>query len=140
MKRLAFAVVVVVLSAVMAFGAVQDFGKFTVNVPAGWTATQDEETVGIVKDDNSASVSISYDSLDGSTLEEVADAFLEALNGKNPAKAAEGVYTFTMTNANGVESMCYVTGDDKNYGLVVVTGGENAPDEVSAIMDSLQDK
>ena len=45
-----------------------------------------------------------------------------------------------MTNANGVESMCYVTGDDKNYALIVVTGGENAPEDVSAIMNSLKDK
>ena len=140
MKRLAvLAAVLAVFSVAMAFGEVKDFGKFTINVPAGWTATPDGETVGIVKDDNSASMSITYDSLDGSTLKEAADAFVEALNGKGLANN-DGLYTFTMTNANGVESKCYLTGDDKNYGLIVVTGGENAPDEISAMMDSLQEK
>ena len=140
MKRLAvLAAVVAVFSAAMAFGAVQDFGKFTVDVPAGWTATPDGETVGIVKNDNTASISISYDSLDGASLKEVADAFVEALNGKGLAQDGD-VYTFSMTNANGVESQCFLSGDDKNYGLVVVTGAENAPEEVSAIMDSIKDK
>ncbi|MBQ7214852.1 MAG: hypothetical protein IJS39_02580 [Synergistaceae bacterium] len=84
MKRLAVlaAVFAVVLSAAAAFAGIQDFGKYTVNVPAGWTATPDGETVGIVKDDNTASMSITYDSLDGSSLKEAADAFVEALNGK----------------------------------------------------------
>ena len=140
MKRLAvLAAVVAVFSAAMAFGAVQDFGKFTVDVPAGWTAEQDGETVGIVKNDNTASMSISYDSLDGASLKEAADAFVEALNGKGLAQDGD-VYTFTMTNANGVESKCFLSGDDKNYGLIVVTGAENAPEEVSAIMDSIKDK
>ena len=140
MKRLVvLAAVVAVFSATMAFGAVQDFGKFTVDVPAGWTAEQDGETVGIVKNDNTASMSISYDSLDGASLKEAADAFVEALNGKGLAQDGD-VYTFTMTNANGVESKCFLSGDNKNYCLMVVTGAENAPEEVSAIMNSLTEK
>ena len=140
MKRLVvLAAVVAVFSAAMAFGAVQDFGKFTVDVPAGWTAEQDGETVGIVKNDNTASMSISYDSLDGASLKEAADAFVEALNGKGLAQDGD-VYTFTMTNANGVESKCFLSGDNKNYCLMVVTGAENAPEEVSAIMNSLTEK
>ena len=123
----------------MAFAGVQDFGKYTIDVPAGWTAEPDGETVGIVKNDNSASMSITYDSLDGASLKEVADAFVEALNGKGLTQDGEA-YTFTMTNANGVDSKCYLTGDDKNYGLIVVTGGENAPEEVSAMIDSLTEK
>ena len=140
MKRSAvLAMAAVILAAAAAFAGVQDFGKFTVDVPAGWTATPDGETVGIVKNDNTAAVSITYDSLDGASLKEIAEAFVGALNGKG-LKDEGGVYSFTMTNENGVESKCYVSGDDKNYGLIVVTGGENAPDEVSAIMDSLTDK
>ena len=84
-------------------------------------------------------MSITYDSLDGASLEEIADVFFESLHGENPAKDGE-VYTFTMTNEHGVESKCFLSGDDKNYALIVVTGGENAPDEVSAIMDSIKEK
>ena len=140
MKRFTvLAVLAVVLSAAMAFAGVQDFGKFTVDVPAGWTAEQDGETVGIVKNDNTAAVSITYDSLDGATLKEAADAFAQELGGKG-LKDEGGAYSFTFTNENGVESKCYISGDNKNYALIVVTGGENAPDDVVAIMDSLQEK
>ena len=139
MKRLAAAAVVVVISAAMAFGAVQDFGAFTIDVPAGWTAERDGETVAFTKNDNTASMSITYDTTDGASIKEIADAFVEALNGKGLAKDGEG-YTFTMTNANGVESKCFLTGDDKNYALIVVTGGENAADDVAAMMDSLTEK
>ena len=139
MKRLAAAAVVVVISAAMAFGAVQDFGAFTIDVPAGWTAERDGETVAFTKNDNTASMSITYDTTDGASIKEIADAFVEALNGKGLAKDGEG-YTFTMTNANGVESKCFLTGDAKNYALIVVTGGENAADDVAAMMDSLTEK
>ena len=140
MKRLAvLAVVLAVFSAATAFAKVQDFGAYTVDVPAGWTATPDGNTVGIVKDDNSAAISITYDKLDGATVEKMADAYLEALGGKNPSVNGE-IYTFTTTNANGVDSECYVYGDNKNYALIVVTGRENAPQEVGAILDSMNDK
>ncbi len=92
-----------------------------------------------MKNDNSAAVSITYDSLDGATLKEAAEAFCKELGGKD-LKDEGGAYSFMFTNANGVESKCYISGDEKNYALIVVTGGENAPDEVVAIMDSIKEK
>ena len=139
MKGLAAVAVVAVLAATAAFGAVQDFGAFTIDVPAGWTAERDGETVAFTKNDNTASMSITYDTTDGASIKEIADAFVEALNGKGLKKDGDG-YTFAMTNANGVESKCFLTGDDKNYALIVVTGGENAADDVAAMMDSLTEK
>ena len=47
MKRLAVAVIAVVLSAAVAFGAAQDFGAFVIDVPDGWTASVDG-TTGII--------------------------------------------------------------------------------------------
>ena len=139
MKRLAAAAVVAVLAATAAFGAVQDFGAFTIDVPAGWTAERDGETVVFMKNDNTASMSITYDTTDGASLKDIADEYVEALKGKGLTKEGDG-YKFTMTNANGVESKCYIAGDEKNYALFVVTGGENAPDDVAAMMDSLEEK
>ena len=134
MKRLSLAVLFVAL-----FAAVQDFGAYTVDVPDGWTAEQDGETVGIVKNDNSAAVSITYDSTDGASTQEIAEAFVQALNGKN-LQGEGDAFTFEMTNANGVDSKCFVFAENGKYALVVATGIENAPDEISAIMDSLEDK
>ena len=139
MKGLAAVAVVAVLAATAAFGAVQDFGAFTIDVPAGWTAERDGETVAFTKNDNTASMSITYDTTDGASLKEIADAFVDALKGKGLKKDGDG-YTFTMTNENGVESKCFIAGDNKNYALIVVTGGENAPDDVAAMMDSLTEK
>lgn len=139
MKRIIIAAVLTAIFASLAFGAVQDFGKFTMDVPAGWTATPDGETIGFVKNDNSASMSITVDSTEGASLKEIADAFVQALNGKDLKKDGDG-YSFGMTNANGVDSKCFLDGDDKNYALIVVTGIENAADEISAMMDSLTEK
>ena len=139
MKRLSLAVLFVALFAAVAFAAVQDFGAYTVDVPDGWTATPDGETVGIVKDDNSAAVSITYDSTDGASTKELADAFVEALNGKN-LEGSGDAFTFEMTNANGVDSKCFLFAENGKYALIVATGIENAPDEISSIMDSLHDK
>ena len=82
MKRLLTALTLVAIFAAASFAAVQDFGDFTVDVPAGWTATKDGSTVGLVKDDNTASASITVDSTDGASAKELADAFVSELNGK----------------------------------------------------------
>ena len=139
MKRLSIALLITALFAAASFAAVQDFGAFTVDVPEGWTATQDGETVGIVKNDNSAAVSISYDSTDGASAQELAEAFVSALNGRD-LQGGNNAFTFAMTNASGVESTCYLYTENEKYALVVVTGKENAPDEVDAIVGSLKDK
>ena len=47
MKRLLIALTLVAVFAAASFAGVQDFGKFTVDVPEGWTATQNGETVAI---------------------------------------------------------------------------------------------
>lgn len=139
MKRLLIALTLVVVFAAASFAGVQDFGKFTVDVPEGWTASQDGETVAIVKKDNTASMSITVDSTDGSSLKELADAFVEALGGRN-LQVSDGTYQFEMTNANGVDSKAVLSGDDKNYALFVMTGIENAREDMSKILDSVKEK
>ena len=139
MKRLFTAAALVALFAAAAFAGVQDFGKFTVDVPEGWTATADGETVGIVKNDNTASASITVSETEGSSLKEIADAFVQALGGKNLA-ADNGAYTFEFTNQNGVDSKAVLSGDDKNYALIIMTGVENAPDDFGKIINSLTEK
>ncbi|MBQ7594993.1 MAG: hypothetical protein IJU48_11680 [Synergistaceae bacterium] len=139
MKRSLLVLALVVFAATAAFAEVKDFGPYTIDVPAGWTAEQDGETVGFVKNDNSASMSISYDTTDGATLKEIADAFVEALKGKN-LKETELGYNFQMTNDSGVESDCLVIGDKDHYALIVVTGGENAEAEVMGMIASIEEK
>ena len=139
MKKLFLALTLVAVFAAASFAGVQDFGKFTIDVPEGWTATQDGETVGIVKNDNSAALSISVDSTEGASLKEIADEFVKALNGRN-LTFTDGTYQFEMTNANGVDSKAVLSGDDSKYALFVITGAENAPDEITKMLDSVKEK
>ena len=140
MKRIfGLAVVFAALFAAAAFGA--QFGRLSVEVPAGWTATQEDSTVGIVKNDNSASMSITLASKDGASLEELAAAYAQQLNGSAPQKMTEGKfagdYVFEFTNANGIKCEGLVSGDDTDYILIVVAGADNAQAELEAIMDSI---
>ena len=72
-------------------------------------------------------------------MKELADAFVEALKGKNLKAEGDG-YTFEFDNGNGVTSRGVLNGDKDHYALVVITGLENAPDEVMAIVNSIQEK
>lgn len=141
MKRslAAIAVLAVVLSAASAFGFVQQFGKFSVDVPEGWGANQEGPTVILIKNDHSASMSISVAPTEGMNRKALAEAFVKELNGRDLERDDDGDYTFTMTNANGVDSHALLTGDDEEYCLFVMTGIENARDEMMAILGSVKD-
>ena len=139
MKRLALSALVLALTAACAFGGVQDFGRFTIDVPAGWTATQDDSTVGIVKNDNTASLSITIDSTEGTPLKDIAEEFSKAFSGTKPEADSDGDYSFEF-NQNGVNSHCIITSEEGEYALLVLTGLENAPDDMSAILGSFKMK
>ena len=140
MKRFALAALVVALTAVCAFGAVQDFGKFTLDIPTGWTATQDGSTVGIVKDDNTASMSITIDSTEGAALKDIAEELSKELSGTKPEADSDGNYSFDFMNQNDVNSHCIITAEEGEYALLVLTGSENAPDDMTAILGSFKMK
>lgn len=137
MKRLVLAALLALALTSAAFAGVQDFGEFKADIPAGWTATKDGETVGIVKNDNTASMSVTVDSTDGASLEEIANAFVAELKGKDLKKDGEA-YTFTFDNGNGVNSDAVIVTDSGKYALIVVTGRENAPEEVAQILSSIK--
>lgn len=135
MKRLAvLSVMAVLFTAACAFGAVQDFGKFTLDIPAGWTASQDGSTVVVVKADNSAAMSITLDSAEGASLEELAAAFAKELNASDPKPTGDGDYTFSFKDQNGVDSNCLLSGGAGMYVLIVMTGDDVAG--MTAIRDT----
>ena len=103
MKRFAaiISVLAVVLTASAAFAVVQDFGEYTADVIDGWTAVRQGETVYFVKNDNSASWSVTISELPGSaSLEQYAKDVMKQLKGsgfKFDGKSCE----FKFKNANG---------------------------------------
>ena len=140
MKRiLGLVVVFAALFATAAFG--EQFGDLSIEVADGWTASQEGSTVAIIKDDNTASLSITLESADGASLEELANAFAQKLGGSAPQLMTEGVfegdYAFEFTNANGVKCDALISGGDTYYLLIVVAGGDNAQDEIIAMISSI---
>lgn len=120
-----------------AFGAVQDFPKFKIDVPSDWTASQQGPTVILLANDKSASISITVAPMEGVSLEDLAKAFSKEFNGSAPT-ATDGGFGFTFT-AGAVPSHAFIADnpDTKEYVLVAVTG-ENP--KVEEILNSLQDK
>ena len=136
-KRIGVLSVLAVLAfSAAAFAAVQDFKDFTVDVPEGWTATQDGTTVAVVANDKSASVSITVDKREGKEPKDLAAAFAQALKGSEPV-LEDDVYHFDFKNESGVESRGILSADDERYFLLVITG-QNP--ELEALIDSIQGK
>ena len=126
------------LMAATAFAGVTSFTKFKVNVPNGWSSSQDGDTVILIADDKSASVSITVASTNGMSLKDLADAFVKQLKGGNLQKVDDDGYTFTFKAGDGpIESTAIITSDDKEYFLFVTTG-EHA--QFEDIMNSIEDK
>jgi hypothetical protein len=126
------------LTAATVFAEVKSFPKFKVNVPAGWETSQEGPTVGLVAKDQSASISITVDDMQGKALKDLAAAMSQELKGSAPQANPEGGYEFTFKQGE-VESSVFISADDngKQYYMIVVTG-ENP--QIAEILNSLEEK
>lgn len=136
MKRLiALSVLLVVLLSSAAFGARQDFGKFSVDVPKGWRAEQDGSRVTLTKGNMIMEIelaSMGKQSLD-SKAEEIARHY-----GSSDCEDIEDYYTFTYVE-DGIESFGRVSEPKKGmYLLVLITPHDN--DVMFDIEDSIRVK
>ena len=74
MKRIIFlALIIFALSSSFAYGEVQEFAKFSMDIPADWTAKEEGVTVSVSKNDNSASILVTISELGQLTLEQIAE-------------------------------------------------------------------
>ncbi len=107
MKRFAVAVVFVVLLAMAASGAVQDFGEFTLDIPKGWTVKENktaEESIfmDIIKNDKSSSMSVSYEINEEYPVEDLIQDWANMeQTATEPERTRDGFYTFTFKNNKG---------------------------------------
>lgn len=132
-----FLILVTLIFSASAFATVQDFKDFTLDVPDGWTATQDGATVIVIANDKSASVSLTVDKKNGVEAKDLAAAFAKQLNGSEPVLEDE-VYHFTFkNNDSGVESRAILETDDEKYLLTVITGDNP---EITSIVESMEQK
>ncbi|MBQ3446379.1 MAG: hypothetical protein IJG37_01890, partial [Synergistaceae bacterium] len=95
------------LALVLSAGAfAQDFGKFTVDIAPGWTATEQNGTAVITKNDNSAQLTISIADAGGATKQQLAEAFVEEFKKSfkevsAPVADSDGDYSWDMVTSNG---------------------------------------
>ena len=130
------AVSAVLAFSVAAFAEVKDFKDFTVDVLDDWTAAQDGTTVAVTANDKSAAISITVDTTNEASMKDLAAAFVEKLKGSG-LEEEDGVFTFTFTNENGVDSKAILNGEEGKFCLIVITG-ENP--KMSDILDSVKEK
>lgn len=142
MKRLlALSLVLAVLLSSVAFGAVQDFGKFTLNIPEGWTAKiaegNDPEYCTVDITGNDSSISFTYAPTNGYSLEDLLEDWtnMEPTSSK-PERTNDGYYMYTYKNEEGKKVVCYVRAesDGKMYTSSEMTG--NDTQTMTAIRDS----
>ncbi|MBR1657267.1 MAG: hypothetical protein IJ697_02240 [Synergistaceae bacterium] len=144
MKRsLALAAVLVLVLTAAAFA--QDFGKFSLDVADGWTASQEGPTAVITKNDNTASLSITVAPHEGNSKPALADAFVAEFKNSfaevgKPVADADGDFSWEMKTANGAVSQANLSADDKDFILIVLTNAEAAPDDIAKMLGSFTQK
>ena len=115
MKRFVLSALAVALAASCAFGAVKDFGEFTLDIPQGWTAELSDEdtqpgfyTVNIEKTDKSSLMLFSYGQTYGAAIEDMVEdwANMEEDSSK-PKRTSDGYYMFTYKNGEGKKATVY---------------------------------
>ena len=117
MKRLSLATVILILSVVAAFGAVRNFGKFTLDIPQGWSVDTDDSEPGVYsvileKKDGSSFVSVVYGSTDGRSLEYWLDEWISSEeSASKPKRTSDGYYVYTYKNGEGKKTTCYIRGE-----------------------------
>lgn len=146
MKRaVILAAMMAMLTVAAAFGAVQDFGKFTVDVAEGWKTDQYYETVSITKYDETASMSLMMDSRRGKSAKQLMNFYIENFRGgfaeiTEPKKFEDSGYHWMMTGLNGERSYVMFDVYGRDYMLIIMTGLEAAPEEMSAMLRSVNVK
>ncbi|MBQ4468563.1 MAG: hypothetical protein II917_00290 [Synergistaceae bacterium] len=146
MKRLTLAAILVLALSLSAFGAVQDFGEFTINVLDGWTAQFQAPNAIITKNDNTAQLVVTISETGGASLGDIAAAVANSFaeqgftNITTPAADSDGDYSFEGLNPQGAKSHVLITGSGNEFCMFTMTGLENAAEEIQAMIGSLAGK
>ena len=117
MKRLlALSLVLAVLLSSAAFGAVREFGRFTVNVPKGWKVDHEGSRVTLMK--GRMIMEILCKSTGGKSIDDIAQEIAEQY-GSDDMEDIEDYYTFTYTE-DGVECFGRVSNPKRGIYLLVL--------------------
>ncbi|MBQ7154889.1 MAG: hypothetical protein IJR85_04975 [Synergistaceae bacterium] len=136
MKRVILCVMMLAWSS-LACADIQEFRYFSLDVPDGWTATEDGAVVTVTDDAKISSLAITADSPEGRSIEELAVLFSRELNGSDPEKDEDGAYTFEF---DGGDSQAVIDGDEDLYLMIIGKGIEKNGEVMAEILGSLEMK
>ena len=138
MREITLCALGVLLWSMSAWAEVQVFElppvRFTVDVPDGWTAVDEGAAITLRADDAEASVSFAVGPLGEASLEEMVEAFMEQLKGRD-LEVEDDVYMFSFRDLTGHGSFALIVDvDGENYMVMSLTGYDDVMED---IIDSL---
>ena len=135
MKRICSLILAILIMAGIASAEVREFTKLSINVPEGWSAEEIAGTVAAVKDDKTASLTISVEQYEnGRNLADTAQLYSESFKGTTPKPAQNGGYTFSFNKEN---TQAIIYGGIRSYILITITGIINAPEDFKTMTASM---
>ena len=153
MKRLLVLAVMLVLSlSLSASGEVHDFGRFTIDVPEGWTVSQKNATSAVTRNDGMAQVAVTISDSEGKSVNEILDMLVKAYKANGftdittpePDKDSEGYYSFNSVNPYGAACIEYVkvVDDEARMISIVIARGheESAAGVIQKMLDTVKMK
>ena len=135
MKKLCALILGLVLTAGTACAELQTFGNISLNVAKGWAGRQIGNTLALMKDDLSASMTVSQGETGERTIPDLAHDFALRFGGTAPKKNDTGGYEFTFRDG---ASHAVFSGDNGAYVLIVMTNIKNAPDDFLSMLHSMK--
>ena len=136
--RRALCLILLLCACHAAYSEIHESRYFSIDVPEGWTLTEEDSLVNIMANDGTGALMIKSGSLVES-LDKIAIESSRELGGTLPVKDSEDIYTFTF--AHGEEQgHVMLTGDSDFYMLITCTGLEQSGDVLLSILDSLEMK
>ena len=155
MKRLLVLAAMLVLSLSLSRSGeahVHDFGKFTIDVPEGWSVSQKNATSAITRNDNMAQVTVTIAESEGKSINELVDMLIKAYQANGftdittpaPDKNSNGYYSFSAINPYGAACIEYVKVVDdeaRMISIIIAQGHEdNAAGEIQKMLDTVKMK
>lgn len=131
------------ITASCAYADVQEFRYFSLDVPEGWTANEENEKGSVVTvraDDDSGSLVITAGNPDGRDIADIAREYSLRVEGDTPELDDEGNYTFSFNSKDNKRSEAFITGDRDFYMIIIANGIENDSGELGEILESLEMK
>lgn len=122
------------LAAVQTFGP--DSGKFSVDVPSGWSATPLADGVQLASADGNNSVAVTISKTQGATMEQIAQAVSK--NSGLKEVSGEGENWTVAGEIDGVKVAVILSGAGDQYVGITMSG--NDADALTKVIDSLEMK